>query len=219
MSTNHVIEQGEHLSQLAAQYGFRDYLTIWDHPNNAALKDKRQNPNVLFPGDSVFIPDKEKKSVSRPTGDRHRFQLKKQPLMLRVVIRDFDREPLANAKCTIQIDGQEKELTTDGQGRISLPIPKDAEAGLLVCDHPLLPFPVRTPIKIGHLDPVVEVSGQKARLNNLGYFAGPVEGKSEEENEAMFLSAVEEFQCDNGLVVDGKCGPNTQAKLKQVHDC
>jgi hypothetical protein len=69
MSTNHVIEQGEHLSHLAAQYGFRDYLTIWDHPNNAALKDKRQNPNVLFPGDSVFIPDKEKKSVSRPTGD------------------------------------------------------------------------------------------------------------------------------------------------------
>jgi len=32
-----------------------------------------------------------------------------------------------------------------------------------------------------------------------------------------FLSAVEEFQCDNGLTVDGDCGPNTQAKLKEVH--
>ena len=35
----------------------------------------------------------------------------------------------------------------------------------------------------------------------------------------MFLSAIEEFQCDHGLVVDGKCGPATQAKLKQVHGC
>jgi N-acetylmuramoyl-L-alanine amidase len=75
------------------------------------------------------------------------------------------------------------------------------------------------PIKIGHLDPVDELSGQQARLNNLGYFAGPFEEKSEEENKTMFLSAVEEFQCDHSLVVDGKCGPNTQAKLKQVHGC
>jgi len=219
MATNHVIQQGEHLSHIAAEYGFRDYLTIWDHPNNAALKEKRQNPNVLFPGDSVFIPDKEEKSVSGPTGKMHRFRLKEKPLMLRVVIRDFDRKPLANTKCTLQIDGQEKKLTTDGQGLISLPIPKDAEEGLLVFDDLLVPFTLSTPTKIGHLDPVVEVSGQKARLNNLAYFAGPFEGKSEEENEALFLSAVEEFQCDHGLVVDGKCGPNTQAKLKQVHGC
>jgi peptidoglycan hydrolase-like protein with peptidoglycan-binding domain len=74
------------------------------------------------------------------------------------------------------------------------------------------------PIKIGHLDPVEEVSGQKARLNNLGYFAGPLEGKTE-ENTAMFLSAIEEFQCDHGLLVDGICGPMTQAKLRQVHGC
>ena len=32
-------------------------------------------------------------------------------------------------------------------------------------------------------------------------------------------SAVEEFQCDNNLTVDGICGPVTQAKLKQVAGC
>ena len=42
------------------------------------------------------------------------------------------------------------------------------------------------------------------RLNNLGYFAGPLDGKKEEENMALFLLAVEEFQCDHGPVVDGK---------------
>jgi hypothetical protein len=77
------------------------------------------------------------------------------------------------------------------------------------------------PIKIGDLDPVDKTPGQKARLNNLGYFAGPLEEKKgeEKENKTLFLSAIEEFQCDHGLAVDGKCGPATQAKLKQVHGC
>ncbi len=54
-------------------------------------------------------------------------------------------------------------------------------------------------------------------LLNLGYLAGPFGGRSDEENRMMFLSAIEEFQCDHGLVVDGKCGPGTQAQLKQIH--
>jgi Putative peptidoglycan binding domain len=215
MSTDHVIEQGEHLSQLAKQYGFRDHLTIWDHPNNAELKEKRQNPNVLFPGDSVFIPDKEEKTLPLPTGQSHRFQLKGKPLMLRVVIRDFDHEPLANTKCTIQIDGKEEELTTDDQGMISLPIPKNAEEGLLVYENPLFPFPLSIPIKIGHLDPVEEITGQRARLNNLGYSAEPLES----EDEDKFTMAVQEFQCDHELTVDGVCGPETQAKLKETYGC
>jgi murein L,D-transpeptidase YcbB/YkuD len=45
------------------------------------------------------------------------------------------------------------------------------------------------------------------------------EGRTAEENKALFLSAVEEFQCDHGLTVDGKCGPATQARLKQAHGC
>ena len=71
----------------------------------------------------------------------------------------------------------------------------------------------RFPIKIGHLDPVDELSGQIGHLNNLGYFAGRLDGS----DTHAFESAVEEFQCDNGLTVDGVCGPNTQSKLKQVH--
>jgi peptidoglycan hydrolase-like protein with peptidoglycan-binding domain len=34
-----------------------------------------------------------------------------------------------------------------------------------------------------------------------------------------FRSAVEEFQCDHGLTVDGDCGAQTQAKLLSVHGC
>ena len=52
-------------------------------------------------------------------------------------------------------------------------------------------------------------------MSNLGYYLGPLDA----DNPAKFRSAVEEFQCDYGLTVDGDCGPNTQAKLKQVHGC
>ena len=69
------------------------------------------------------------------------------------------------------------------------------------------------PLKIGHLDPVEHSSGQVGRLANLAYYRLPVEPV----DKAEFLSAVEEFQCEQGLTVDGICGSATQAKLKQVH--
>jgi peptidoglycan hydrolase-like protein with peptidoglycan-binding domain len=72
---------------------------------------------------------------------------------------------------------------------------------------------IQIAINIGHLDPVDEFSGQWGRLANLGYISGePSEKRSDD-----FESAVEEFQCDHRLTVDGICGPNTQAKLKEVH--
>ena len=61
MGKNHYVEQGEYLAQIARSYGFVDYNTIWDAPENQGLKDKRKNPNILFPGDKLFIPDKETK--------------------------------------------------------------------------------------------------------------------------------------------------------------
>jgi peptidoglycan hydrolase-like protein with peptidoglycan-binding domain len=68
---------------------------------------------------------------------------------------------------------------------------------------------------VGDLDPVEEVSGQLARLQNLGYYAGKIGG-----GDAMAVrSAIEEFQCDNKLTVDGICGPETQARLIAVHGC
>jgi N-acetylmuramoyl-L-alanine amidase len=220
VATYHTVVQGEHLSGIAKEYGFASYKTIWDHGQNAELKKKRRNPNVIFPGDELFIPDKGEKEESRNTEQRHRFELKTEKLKLRLVLEDLYEKPIANAKCALHIENESKELTTDGQGKIERDIkPTDKRAFLTIKDPQTPINEILIPIKIGDLDPEKKESGQKARLNNLGYFAGPLEGKSDEENKAMFLSAVEEFQCDHGLVVDGKCGPNTQAKLKQVHGC
>jgi hypothetical protein len=47
---------------------------------------------------------------------------------------------------------------------------------------------------IGNLDPVDEASGQRARLDNLGYFAGYTD-----DDRDQLEWATEEFQCDEKL--------------------
>ena len=209
MAAKHKIKQGDHVSRIAKQFGFADYRTIWEDPNNAALKKLRENPNVLAPGDELFIPDKLAKKEARATGKTHRFKVKTEPLVLRVVVKNINDEPVANTPCKLQIEGKTYELTTDGNGKIEKEIPKDAENGKLVIGDQ------EFPVKIGHLDPVDLISGFRARLNNLGYHAGD----SDDPLDPQLLSAIEEFQCDHKITIDGDCGQNTQKKLKQIHGC
>src|SRR5215212_188617 len=118
MSTDHLVEQGDHISQIAEKYGFRDHRTIWNHPRNAELKKLRESPNVLFPGDIVHIPDKMQKQESRPTDQTHRFKIVDDRLFLHLALKDFDDQPLANTKCELQVDGKSITLTTDSDGHM-----------------------------------------------------------------------------------------------------
>ena len=47
----------------------------------------------------------------------------------------------------------------------------------------------------------------------MGYFAGT----ADDPDDMRIKSAVEQFQCDCGLTVDGDCGPQTQTELHKVH--
>jgi|HubBroStandDraft_4_1064222.scaffolds.fasta_scaffold03438_3 hypothetical protein len=216
MEDYYTVKQGDHLSKIAKDNGFTDYTVIWDHPNNSDLKKQRQNPNILLPGDQLFIPDMEQKQESGATDKKHTFTVDKKTLKLRLVLEDFYEKPIAGAQCALLVDGQVYQLTTDGNGKLEQEIPLDAKEGTLTIRGDQTPFANEVlPIRIGHLDPVEEISGQVGRLNNLGYSAGKIDGSDEQ----AFSSAVQEFQCDNGLTVDGICGAQTQAKLKQVCGC
>ena len=48
---------------------------------------------------------------------------------------------------------------------------------------------------------------------------GDVITRNTRSTSPEFEMAVEEFQCDQGLKVDGICGPQTQAKLKKLYGC
>lgn len=209
MSSYHIVAQGEHLSSIAEQYGFSDYRTLWNRPENAELKQRRPDPHVLFPGDRIYIPDLLRKKEAAETSRRTRFRLQAPRLMLRLVIKDFNEQPIINTACSLEVEGATYQLTTDASGQIQQQISVSARTGKLSI------LDLEVPIQIGYLDPVEEVSGQQARLNNLGYDAGEVG----ETNEEKLRSALEEFQCDRNLTVDGTCNPQTQARLLEVHGC
>jgi hypothetical protein len=216
VAENYTVRQGDHLSKIAKAFGFSDFNTIWNDPNNAELKRQRQSPNVLFPGDSLYVPDRKLREESRGTDQTHQFTMKKVDLKLRLILEDQYNAPIANASRLLTLGSDARQVTTDGDGQIEEDITPDIHDAALVIQDAQTPLDnTRIAIKIGDLDPVTEVSGQVARLNNLGYFAGDVKSP----DHVTVESAVEEFQCDNNLTVDGVCGPITQAKLKKVHGC
>ncbi|HUI79813.1 MAG TPA: peptidoglycan-binding protein [Bryobacteraceae bacterium] len=215
MAANYIVAQGDYLSRIAKNFGFSDYRTIWNHPNNASLKAKR-NPNVLYPGDSLYIPDRQPGEVTRPTDQTHKFQTKGVPLKLHLVLEDLYERPIANAKCTLLLGGDTRQVTSDGNGNINEPISPGVHEVTLIIQNGDTPYlGDQICIRVGDLDPVEEATGQAARLNNLGYAAGDIS----DADPSAFQSAVEEFQCDRGLTVDGICGPKTQAELKTAHGC
>ena len=211
MAEQHSVKQGEHLSQIARKYGFRNYLIIWDHANNAALKKLRQDPNILFPGDSLYIPDRTPKTVPGDTGMTHRFQVYIPKLELRIALLDYCEQPIQGAACNLDVEGEVTPLTTDGKGAVRKPIPADSEDGAVRVEA----LDLDLAIAIGDLDPVEEDSGVRARLINLAYDAGP----KGFDDEGEFRSSVEEFQCDHGLKVTGKVDGATRDKLREVYGC
>jgi N-acetylmuramoyl-L-alanine amidase len=153
-------------------YGFTDYRAIWDHPNNADLKSKRENPNVLFPGDLLYIPDRKVGQYSRSTDRKHKFVLKRKPLKLRLTLTDQYEKPISNTAFVLSVDSNSYNLTSDGQDKIEQEIPCAAQRAML-------PIPnteetphkgLSIPIKIGHLEPRREYLGTAGAIGKPGVF-------------------------------------------------
>lgn len=210
MAQYHIVEQGEQLSGIAARHGFRSFRTIWDDARNDDLRRLRRNPHVLMPGDRIYVPDVQLKKETADTTQRHLYKVLGPGLVLRILLKDLDDGPVRNTACRLEVEGRTFDLTTDDQGFIEQRIPVNAREGRLTVEGEAVP------IAIGFLDPVTETSGQKARLNNLGYHAGDPEAADDDER---FRIAVEEFQCDQDLPVNGICGEETRAKLLEAHGC
>jgi N-acetylmuramoyl-L-alanine amidase len=215
--TYYTVEQGDCLSSLAETFGLADWQTIYNDPNNAELRNLRPNPNVLLPGDTIYIPDNDSKKLDGSTDQKHHFVVKVPQTWLRILIRDGQQVPAAGCKYHLEIDGIPcPDRTLGSDGMLAVKIPATAESGTLtVWFDSEVPEGTTWVLRLGHLDPVGEETGIQARLNNLGYPCGAVDGII----GPLTRAAVRSFQEDNNLAVDGIAGPITQAKLKKVHGC
>lgn len=209
MATDYTVKQGDHLAKIAKRFGFLSVRLIWNHPKNAKLRKLRQNPNVLLPGDVVHVPDRTAKIVSRSVGQQHTFQLRGEALLVRVVLLDLRRELIPGEKVTLVL-GNEMELSTDGEGKLEHQIDPSTELGAIRLKHG------DADLRVGHLDPIEEESGVRARLSNLGYLIGEVEDAEDVEELKL---ALQEFQADFALPFTGELDDATRSKLLEVHGC
>jgi Putative peptidoglycan binding domain len=212
----HIVQQGDCLSSIACQYGFADWKTIYYDDLNTQLREQRPDWNVLFPGDEIQIPDKAIKSVTCSTDMSHEFEFRSTETQLRLVLHDIDGKPLARKRYDLVIDGVSHHGILNDAGGLERPIPPHSSRGeLTVFVEEESQSSITWPLDLGHLDPIDSLSGIQARLNNLGYDAGPVDGV----NGPRTRAAVTAFQKDNGLKIDGIPGPKTQAALKSKYGC
>jgi class 3 adenylate cyclase len=84
MSTRYIVKPGDTLSGIAAAHGLKSYSSIYKHPENAAFRAKRPNPNLGgtrkiaailvadIVGYSRLAGTDEDRTLSRPRGAAHR---------------------------------------------------------------------------------------------------------------------------------------------------
>ena len=213
MAETYVVQQGDCLSSIASARGFAHWRTIYDHPGNAAFRRLRPNPNLIYPGDSILIPDKEPTGADVATGATHTFRLKRSRTLLRLRLLDANGEPWANRPFELAAGDHRTSGTTGADGKIEEPIPPDAPDGHLrldIGDNKA----IEVDLRLGHLDPVEEVSGVQARLNNLGFRCGAVDGIA----GPLTTAAVMAFQQACDLPATGEADAATRAALRRKHD-
>jgi Putative peptidoglycan binding domain len=207
---NHTVEQGECMSSIALQHGFF-WQSLWDHADNAALKQSRDSPFVLQPGDVVRIPALTQRKVDAATELRHTFRRKGVPAVLRLQLLEMN-EPLANLPYVLEYGGKTITGTTDGQGKLEASLPPNTPQATLRVgegeDTRVYAIALRT------LDPARGVTGIQGRLANLGYYGGPVHGRL----DAATIAAIQCFQRDHDLEGTGQADEATAKALSDHHD-
>jgi len=204
----HVIRPGECMATVAARYGFADENAIYGHPDNAELAKLRPNPNMLYPGDVVYVPEREDRSESIATGGAHTFVVRVAEKQLKIAVHDEDG-PRAGVAYTLVVAGETIRGTTDGDGKLDQTIPAHARVGRLTIGA------AQYEVEIGALDPIEDTpddgeSGVRGRLRNLGI-------ELPRDDARSLGHAIAMFQVMYDLPVTGIVDAKTIAALQNAH--
>ena len=197
------VKQGDCISSIAYENGFL-WKTLWSHPDNAKLKNDRKDPNVLLPGDTVHIPEKEEKEENCNDKQKHRFRLKGGPVKTKMQLL-LNGKPRSGESYELYVDDElQKKGKTDAKGFVEASIPPNATKGEIVVRKKA--NEERYEFYFGTLDPLSTDEGIKGRLLNLCY---PVKGD--------LSSAIKAYQSSyktDGLTETGTADQNTRNHLK-----
>src|SRR5438552_10491662 len=100
----HKVSDGEWVGSIALKYGFTDWESIWNLPENDKLRqDREDDAHTLAEGDVLFVPQWMAKEESGATTKRHKFKLNTPNEVLRIRVLGEGGEPLAGAKYVLEI--------------------------------------------------------------------------------------------------------------------
>jgi len=213
----HVVRQGECLSSIAAQYGYAHYDELYQHPGNARLRELRPNPHLLYPGDEIFIPEREPPAFPVATGERATFRVQSPMAVLRIVLQDADGRAQVGVPWKLEVGEAVHRGETSDDGLVEAEVPAHTTEATLEVEMKIDDDPVthRYPLQIGGLDPVDTTTGVKARLTNLGFACGSVKDEEDERT----TEAIAAFRQQAGVDEEGPCGERTRAALVERYGC
>jgi hypothetical protein len=202
----HIVQAGETLTAIAAMYSFLHWAPIWNHASNRALREARDEPQCLLPGDVVAIPERRALRLKLPTESEHVVTVYVQKPALRLRLVDAKGAPRAGVAAVLEVDGASSECSSDGDGVIEVFVTPAARAATLTVDDEIYE------LQVGGLGPVGEDVGVEGRLVDLG-LVPPLEPLGESasvfraEAEAFRTLGLERLERREGRSVEGKLTP------------
>ncbi|WP_437963477.1 peptidoglycan-binding domain-containing protein [Sorangium sp. So ce260] len=209
----YLIRQGDYLTRLAQRMGFRAE-DVWNHPKNKELKARRRNPEILQPGDVLYVPD-ESDVPPRPitAGALNRFKAKVPTVQVKIKLETRVGEPIANKAFRVEcIRRASLDGVTDASGLARFEVPIHVPDVLLTIEEVGLRYTVR----IGHMDPVEEMSGVAKRLVQLGYLSREFAVDGNVDMVAL-SAAVADFQRAEGLAATGELNDAVRDAIVRSH--
>lgn len=196
------------------------WRTIWEAPENAALRDARSDRNILCPGDIIHVPARREKEERGATDLIHRFKRLGVPLFIRFRALEPDGGPISDAPYLLTVGRRAYQGRTDADGYLECYIAPTARTAVLSVD---VPTPegenaqetetLEWHIGLGGLRPADTIAGAQARMRNLGKYSGASDG----EANPAFSDALKRFQEANALEPTGELDEATADVLREAH--
>jgi hypothetical protein len=206
----HNVAEGEYLSLIAIKYGI-PWRKIWDDPKNRNLRDRRKTPNILNPGDMLFIPEIGLRYEKCQSEQLHVFKLDIKKYQVRLVIRDEWGEPIPDLRYVVQImDQTEVEGKTTTDGIIQADVSENINSVKVI----LPDLQEVLNLDVGHLDPISHLKGVQQRLTNLGFHSGPIDGVFGPRTRRALLA----FQGWTNLQQNGMADQKTREELEKRYE-
>jgi hypothetical protein len=208
----YVIRQGDYLTKLAYTMGL-DLDDVWNDPKNEALRDERPDHSILCPGDVLFVPDTQSKSLPLVGGTTNEFVATVPKITVEVRLLDCEGAPIAAEPYRVmdvpEADQEQKE--TDPEGTIRVEVAVHVRSVTISLERLGLTYE----FMVGDLDPHDEPSGARQRLANLGYGEDALPDASDGGSSPNL--ALERFRRAAKSAATGDLGPGDHEALEKEH--